>query len=462
MRPGELSPPIRSGAGYYLLLVLDRRTGRSGPSDDEAVLHLVQVVFPLPPQASEAMRRAALAEAQNARGTAKNCEEMLKIGKEKGSAQLSSEGRLRTSQIAPAVRNIVGALERGQASQPIVQKNGVGVIMVCEKAVPNTALPTREEIAEPAGAPTRRELGTPLPARSATYRLCGRQSLRRARMPPLVVTMGEPAGIGGEIVLKAWLGRRDGIPPFYLIDDPERIAALARRLSWSVPVRPIDAPEEALAVFAEALPVAPIGIPLRALPGHPDPADAPAILSAIETGVGHVLSGKAAALVTNPIHKDSLYRAGFPHPGHTEYLAAIAGVAKAPVMMLVCPALRVVPVTIHLALRQAIRELSTMAIVHAGRVTEAALRRDFGVAIPTLAVAGLNPHAGEAGGLGREEIEIIEPAITALRTAGIDVRGPLAADTMFHAEARQAYDAALCMYHDQALIPIKTIDFTAE
>ena len=213
-------------------------------------------------------------------------------------------------------------------------------------------------------------------------------------MPPLVVTMGEPAGIGGEIVLKAWLGRRDGIPPFYLIDDPERIAALARRLSWSVPVRPIDAPEEALAVFAEALPVAPIGIPLRALPGHPDPADAPAILSAIETGVGHVLSGKAAALVTNPIHKDNLYRAGFPHPGHTEYLAAIAGVAKAPVMMLVCPALRVVPVTIHLALHQAIRELSTMAIVHAGRVAEAALRRDFGVAIPTLAVAGTQPACG--------------------------------------------------------------------
>ena len=147
MRPGELSPPIRSGAGYYLLLVLDRRNGRSAPSTDEAVLHLVQVVFPLPPQASEVMRRAALAEAQNAKGTAKNCEEMLKIGKEKGSAQLSSEGHLRTSQIAPAVRNIVTALDVGQASQPIVQKNGVGVIMVCEKAVPNPALPTREEIA---------------------------------------------------------------------------------------------------------------------------------------------------------------------------------------------------------------------------------------------------------------------------------------------------------------------------
>jgi len=278
-------------------------------------------------------------------------------------------------------------------------------------------------------------------------------------MLPLAVTMGEPAGIGGEITLKAWLGRGAGIPPFYLIDDLDRIAALARRLGWPVPVRPISAPEDALTVFADALPVAPIGITSRALPAHPDPADAPAILGAIETGVRHVLSGRAAALVTNPIHKDSLYRAGFPHPGHTEYLAALAGATEAPVMMLVCPALRVVPVTVHLALRQAIQRLCTSAIVHAGRVTEAALRRDFGVAAPILAIAGLNPHAGEAGGLGREEIEIIEPAIARLRAAGIDVRGPLAADTMFHAEARRSYDAALCMYHDQALIPIKTIDF---
>ena len=148
MRPGELSPPVRSGAGYYLLLVLDRRTGRSGPSADEAELHLVQVVFPLPPQASEAMRRTALGEAASAKATAKNCAEMLKIGKEKGSPQLSSEGRLRTSQIAPAIRNIVEGLEVGQASAPIVQKNGVGVIMLCEKATSNTTLPTRDEIAD--------------------------------------------------------------------------------------------------------------------------------------------------------------------------------------------------------------------------------------------------------------------------------------------------------------------------
>jgi len=278
-------------------------------------------------------------------------------------------------------------------------------------------------------------------------------------MPPLVVTMGEPAGIGGEITLKAWLGRGGGVPPFYLIDDPDRLAALARRLGWQVPVRPIGAPEETLGVFAEALPITPIGVTLHGLPAHSDPADAPAILGAIETAVRDVMSGRAAALVTNPIHKDSLYRAGFRYPGHTEYLAALAGATKAPVMMLVCPSLRVVPVTVHLALRQAIQDLCAPAIVHAGCVTATALRQNFGIAAPVLAFAGLNPHAGEAGGLGREEIEIIGPAIAELRDTGIDARGPLSPDTMFHAEARRAYDAALCMYHDQALIPIKTIDF---
>ena len=278
-------------------------------------------------------------------------------------------------------------------------------------------------------------------------------------MLPLALTIGEPAGIGGEIALKAWRARGDGVPAFYLIDDPARIAALAQRLGWAVRVRPIEAPEEASAVFAEALPVAPIGRPLRGQPGHPDPADAPAVIGAIRAAVADVVAGRAAAVVTNPIHKDSLYRAGFGYPGHTEFLAELAGSAAAPVMMLVCPELRVVPVTIHLALRRAVEALDAAKIVHAGRVAAAALRRDFGVADPVLAVAGLNPHAGELGGLGREEIEIVGPAVAELQRAGIDARGPLAADTMFHAAARQDYDAALCMYHDQALIPIKTIDF---
>jgi 4-hydroxythreonine-4-phosphate dehydrogenase len=276
---------------------------------------------------------------------------------------------------------------------------------------------------------------------------------------PLAVTMGEPAGIGGEIALKAWLSRGHGVPAFYLIDDPDRLVLLARRLGWPAPIRRIDAPDQALTVFDEAVPVAPIGTTIRAEPARPDPADAPAILRAIETAVRDVRGGRAAAVVTNPIHKDSLYRAGFRHPGHTEYLAELAGTGTAPVMMLVCPALRVVPVTIHMALGRAIECLSSAAIVHAGRVTEAALRQHFGIVAPVLAVAALNPHAGEAGALGREEIEIIEPALATLRGGGIEARGPMSPDTMFHAEARQSYDAALCMYHDQALIPIKTIDF---
>jgi 4-hydroxythreonine-4-phosphate dehydrogenase len=276
---------------------------------------------------------------------------------------------------------------------------------------------------------------------------------------PLAVTMGEPAGIGGELTLKAWLNRSRSVPPFYVIDDPDRLASLARQLDLPAIVRTIDTPDQAAEVFDETLPVVPIGSAIRAKPGRPDPADAPAILSAIETAVRDVRSGRAVALVTNPIHKDSLYRAGFRHPGHTEYLAELAGTSQIPIMMLVCAALRVVPVTIHLALRQAIESLSSANIVHAGRVTGAALRQDFGIPSPVLAVAGLNPHAGEAGALGREETDIIEPALAELRAAGVDARGPLPPDTMFHAEARGSYDAALCMYHDQALIPLKTIDF---
>jgi 4-hydroxythreonine-4-phosphate dehydrogenase len=277
--------------------------------------------------------------------------------------------------------------------------------------------------------------------------------------PPLAVTMGEAAGIGGEIALQAWLRRGDGVPPFYLIDDPGRLAALARRLGWSVPFCAIAESHEVPARFAEALPVLPVGGTPRAAPGRPDPADAALVIGAIDAAVDAVRAGRAAAVVTNPINKDALYRAGFRHPGHTEYLAELAGTGTSAVMMLASAELRVVPVTIHLALRQAVEQLSATAIVHAGRVTHQALMRDFGVVRPVLAVAGLNPHAGEAGGLGREDIEIIAPAIAELRAAGIDARGPLAADTMFHAAARRGYDAALCMYHDQALIPVKTIDF---
>jgi 4-hydroxythreonine-4-phosphate dehydrogenase len=277
--------------------------------------------------------------------------------------------------------------------------------------------------------------------------------------PPLALTMGEPAGIGGEIALKAWLRRGEGVPAFYLIDDPGRLERLVCAFGWQVPVRAIDEPGQASAIFDNALPVAPVGTSPAATPGHPDPADQKLVLRAIETAVADVRAGRASALVTNPINKDALYRAGFRHPGHTEYLAELADSPEPAVMMLAGSDLRVVPVTIHLALREAIETLSSAAIVHAGRVVDAALRRDFGIAAPVLAVAGLNPHAGEAGGLGHEDIDIVAPAVAALRAAGIDARGPLAADTMFHAAARRGYDAALCMYHDQALIPIKTLDF---
>jgi len=277
--------------------------------------------------------------------------------------------------------------------------------------------------------------------------------------PPLVLTIGEPAGVGGEITLKAWRARNhEHLPPFFVLDVPARLAQLAAALKLDVPVRAIAAPEEAAALFATALPVLPIALPHPVVAGRLDTANAPAVIAAIKQAVELVQQGRAAAIVTNPIQKETLYAAGFPHPGHTEYLAELAG-GVTPVMMLAGPELRVVPVTIHTALRQAIASLKTADIVTAGKITAAGLKRDFGIARPRLAVAGLNPHAGENGTLGREDIEIVAPAVKALRDAGIDAVGPMAPDTMFHAAARARYDVAICMYHDQALIPLKTLDF---
>jgi 4-hydroxythreonine-4-phosphate dehydrogenase len=288
---------------------------------------------------------------------------------------------------------------------------------------------------------------------------------------PLAVTMGEPAGIGGEIAFKAWLGRHDApVPPFFLIDDPDRLAGLARHLQWSVPIRAIDRAADAAPVFEEALPVLPEALPGEAAIGTPDPANAPAVMASIERAVGLVSRGEASAVVTNPIQKSTLYQAGFRFPGHTEYLAELAkpgADAEAaaadghggPVMMLSTPDLRVVPVTVHLSLADAIRALTTEAICHAAEVTVRALRRDLGVGTPRLTVAALNPHAGEGGAMGREEIDVIIPAVERLKALGLAVDGPLPADTLFHERARTTYDAALCMYHDQALIPLKTIDF---
>lgn len=280
------------------------------------------------------------------------------------------------------------------------------------------------------------------------------------RSAPVCVTMGEPAGIGGEIALKAWLNRTKApLPPFFLIDNPDRLAACARALDLAVPINPISDPAAATAAFDSALPVLPLDLPVPPRPGILEPKNAGAVIAAIDRGVEAVRSGAAAALVTNPIHKAALYGAGFSHPGHTEYLAHLAGLDGPPVMMLIAGDLRVVPVTIHMPLASVPAALDQGMIVAAGRIVAAALTADFAIARPRLAVAGLNPHAGEDGTLGREEIEVIAPAVAQLRSEGIAVDGPAPADSLFHDEARARFDAALCMYHDQALIPLKTIDF---
>ncbi|WP_173985336.1 4-hydroxythreonine-4-phosphate dehydrogenase PdxA [Magnetospirillum sp. SS-4] len=277
---------------------------------------------------------------------------------------------------------------------------------------------------------------------------------------PLALTMGEPAGVGGDLALMAWSRRGEGIPPFLIIDDPVRLAGLTRRLGLAVPVAEIASAAEAAAIFPHALPVLPQSLAKAVEPGHPDPANVAAVTASIRRAVALALAGEAAALVTNPIHKQVMHRGGFAFPGHTEFLASLLGESPPrEVMMLACPGLRVVPVTIHVSLAAAVAGLRADDIVEIGMVTAKALGQDFGIGRPRLAVAALNPHAGEGGDMGREDIDIVAPAVERLRLAGIDAFGPLPADTLFHARARQTYDAALCMYHDQALIPLKTIDF---
>ncbi|HUT50310.1 MAG TPA: 4-hydroxythreonine-4-phosphate dehydrogenase PdxA [Alphaproteobacteria bacterium] len=278
-------------------------------------------------------------------------------------------------------------------------------------------------------------------------------------VPPIALTMGEPAGIGGEITLKAWYSERAGAHPFFAIDDPARLAALARRLDLAVPIVEIDEPEAATEAFAAALPVLRCGLAADADPGRPDRDNVPAVIAAIDRAVALAREGRAAAVVTNPIHKATMYEGGFAHPGHTEYLGALAGGGAAAQMMLAVPGLRVVPVTVHIPLAEVASTLTSEMIVAAGQTTAKALQRDFAIAAPRLTVAALNPHAGEAGALGAEERAIINPAIQILRDSGIDISGPAPADTLFHTRARAEYDAALCMYHDQALIPLKTIEF---
>ena len=279
---------------------------------------------------------------------------------------------------------------------------------------------------------------------------------------PLALTLGEPAGIGPDITIRAWQRRKEAqLPPFYLIGDSEFIGRRARALGVDLPLADVCA-ADATAAFAECLPVVATGDVVTAKPGHPDESSANAALASIRRAVADVSAGQASAVVTNPIAKSVLYRAGFRHPGHTEFLAELGangGPAPQPVMMLWSPMLAVVPVTIHVSLRDAIAQLSTELIVTTVRIVVDGLRRRFGIGRPRLAISGLNPHAGEDGTLGTEEETIIAPAIDRLRNSDIDVKGPLPADTLFHEAARNSYDCAICMYHDQALIPIKTLAF---
>ena len=280
---------------------------------------------------------------------------------------------------------------------------------------------------------------------------------------PLALTIGEPAGIGPDLTLAVWRRRGElDLPAFYLIGDADFLGSRARVLGLDVPLA-IVAPQEAGAAFARALPVVPLGLPVTAAPGAPDASSAPAAIASIRRAVTDVLTGRAAAIVTNPVAKNVLYRSGFAEPGHTEFLAKLAtettGKAVHPVMMLWSAELAVVPVTIHLPLRGVVSRLTNDLVLESGRIVARDLRARFGIACPRIAVAGLNPHAGEEGALGEEDRLIVQPAVEQLRAEGIDAIGPLPADTLFHAKARATYDVALCMYHDQALIPIKTLAF---
>jgi 4-hydroxythreonine-4-phosphate dehydrogenase len=279
----------------------------------------------------------------------------------------------------------------------------------------------------------------------------------------LAMTLGEAAGIGPDLALAVWRRRVElDLTPFYLIGDVAFLTQRAKTLGLDIPITAAT-PEQATALFSRALPVVPLDIAVTASPGKPDASSAPAAIASIRRAVSDVLAGRAGAVVTNPVAKNVLYRSGFAEPGHTEFLARLAqeatGKAVTPVMMLWSNELAVVPVTIHLPLKDVPARVTTKLIVETGRIVVRDLKNRFGISKPRLAVAGLNPHAGEDGALGEEDNTVVAPAIAQLKADGIDALGPLPADTMFNDRARAGYDVALCMYHDQALIPIKTLAF---
>jgi 4-hydroxythreonine-4-phosphate dehydrogenase len=280
----------------------------------------------------------------------------------------------------------------------------------------------------------------------------------------LALTRGDPSGIGPELALKSWLALHadEAAPAFFIIADPDELAVLARRFDLPVPIEAAEA-RQAAAIFQRALPVVPLRRPVKGSLGRPEVADATGTIESIEIGAGLVRAGAADALVTNPIAKQVLKQAGFRHQGHTEFLGELAlhlfGQESRPVMLLWSPELAVVPVTVHASLAKVPQLLSFNLLVETGKIVAADFRGRFGIAAPRLAFTGLNPHAGEGGHMGREEIEVIAPAIAELCRLGIDARGPYPADTLFHKAARARYDVAIGMYHDQVLIPVKTLAF---
>ncbi|PLW77397.1 4-hydroxythreonine-4-phosphate dehydrogenase PdxA [Cohaesibacter celericrescens] len=279
----------------------------------------------------------------------------------------------------------------------------------------------------------------------------------------IALSMGEPAGIGPEIVLKAWLAsEKEGISPFAVFGDPELLASRARMFGLSVPIR-VCTLEEAFDAFPMTLPVIPLENAMTDNPGVLEVSNAAGVIEAIEKATAAVLSGDAKAVVTCPIQKSNVYKAGFKHPGHTEYLGYLVekmtGKKANPVMMLAGPELRTVPVTAHMPISKVSEALTKERIEEVALIAAHDLKMRFGIANPRIAVAGLNPHAGEEGAMGTEDAEIIAPVVKKLRDAGHRISGPYPGDTLYHKKARETYDAALAMYHDQALIPVKTIGF---
>ena len=285
---------------------------------------------------------------------------------------------------------------------------------------------------------------------------------------PIAVTMGEPAGIGPEVIINAWLAREaEGLPPFYVVGDPKIFTAFCGTATWcksfgAVAVAATPPTIDAIVSAPSSLIVHGTALPVDVVPGMPAPGNGPGVVQSIDLATNACLTGQASAVVTAPIQKSNLYDAGFNFPGHTEYLAHLctkADKAPEPLMLLEGGGLRVALVTIHLPLKDVPAALTQDNIIRKGIILSDGLRSDFGIPAPRIAVAALNPHGGETGQLGREEIETIAPAVEALKASGVDAQGPLPADTLFHESARVRYDAVLCMYHDQALIPLKTLDF---